>query len=77
MHSADIDDGAREVLVFQLEDVGDLGDYVLGTDISATITIKEGICDRADAVKQAILAGLATASDQCAKVTDAELLDGI
>ena len=45
IEDTDIDDGAREVLVFQLEDVVENGDYTLGTDTSGTVTI-QGRCLR-------------------------------
>ena len=69
----DIDEGAREFLALRLQEGDDPRQYVRGSVNSATIIIKEGICDRTIAVQSAILTALEKASGECAEVTDDEL----
>ena len=69
----DIDEGAREFLALRLQEGDDPRQYVRGSVNSATIIIKEGICDRTIAVQSAILTALEKASSECAEVTDDEL----
>ncbi len=69
----DIDEGAREFLALRLQEGDDPRQYVRGSVNSATIIIKEGICDRTIAVQSAILTALEKASGGCAEVTDDEL----
>ena len=71
----DIDDGAREILVLNLEEGDDPRAYVLGAAASATIIIKEGVCDRTEAVQAAILKALDKESHECAEVTDDDLAE--
>ncbi len=70
---SDIDSGAREVLVLHLQKGDDARQYLQGPNDSATINIKEGICDRTAAVQTALLAALEKSSDECAEVTDDDL----
>ena len=71
---SDIDAGAREVMVVRLDPSdaarsADSGGFLA----SAVVTIHEGICDRTQAVRDAIVAKLG-ASD-CWSVTDSDLRD--
>ena len=67
----DIDDGARETLVVTIT-LPATPDYQLGERTSATVTIKEGVCDRTAEVRTAILGKLGSTTD-CVLVTDADL----
>ena len=68
---SDIDDGTRETLVVTIS-LPEGSSYQLGDNTSATVTIKEGVCDRTAKVRNIILNSLMDISD-CTDVTDADL----
>ena len=68
---SDIDDGTRETLVVTIS-LPEGSSHQLGADTSATVTIKEGVCDRTTEVRTVILGSLTSISD-CAEVTDSDL----
>ena len=68
---SDIDNGTRETLVVTIS-LPEGSSYQLGADTSATVTIKEGVCDRTTEVRTVILNSLTSISD-CSEVTDSDL----
>ena len=68
---SDIDDGERETLVVTIT-IPDAPNHQLGERTAATVTIKEGVCDRTEKVRDGILGKVARTSD-CAEVTVSDL----
>ena len=68
---SDIDDGARETLLVTIT-LPEVPTHRLGARTAATVTIKEGVCDRTPEVRAGILGELSSISN-CADATDADL----
>ena len=72
INDTEIDEGIREVFVVELAPPADGSPYRIGsTHVKTTVTIKDGICDHTEQVRDNLLEGL-HASD-CAEVTSEQL----
>ena len=68
---SDIDNGTRETLLVTIN-LPEVPTHALGARTTATVTIKEGVCDRTSEVRAGILTELSGISN-CEDVTDADL----